>query len=230
MDVLTKPVYQYFGMWSAVWIITIMIPPGPREVTTQYRLNFVMGITTSVLATLCLLDIIPDPLATTATTSYFFVDFINMILNDFVYKVGSYKIGSARRTEYFHHIFCFFVGVMCEMYYTYYCDYTKNPFVQLMYAEVSTPFLMIWRKYKSDYLGALFVISFFLCRFPYHMFYLIPDFMVHCHASVGYGFGIPYNLLNLYFGYFILRRFVWPVFKRLIFGGKDGIEYGKKDY
>jgi hypothetical protein len=36
--------------------------------------------------------------------------------------------------------------------------------------------------------------------------YLIPECMQKCHYSVGYGFGIPFNLMNIYFVYMIFKK------------------------
>ncbi len=75
-----------------------------------------------------------------------------------------------------------------------------------MYAEFSTPFLMLWRYYTYDIFGLLFMISFFACRIVYHCMIFIPECITNCHPSVGYGFSIPYVLLNLYFFYMTLKK------------------------
>jgi hypothetical protein len=75
-----------------------------------------------------------------------------------------------------------------------------------MFAEFSTPALMLWRHYGGDVLGAIFVVSFFVCRIIYHGFVFIPQCMSNCIPVVGYGFGIPYNLMNFYFFYMIMKK------------------------
>lgn len=158
------------------------------------------------MATLCLMGYVSESVTTVCTLSYFIVDFINIIINDFYWKVKSYQSPQNRKVEYFHHIFCCTLGLMSEFRYKEYCTFDRNPFVQLMYAEFSTPFLMAWRQTGSDALGGLFILSFFACRLVYHGGFLIPECMRRCHWSVGYGFGIFYDLLNIYFFYMIVKK------------------------
>ena len=162
----------------------------------------------SIVAVICLMGFIPTPWASTATISYFIVDFINIMLNDFYYRVPSYQKPDARKLEYCHHILCCTVGVMSEFFYQDFCTFESNPFIQLMFAEVSTPVLMIWRitGLKNDYLGGLFYATFIIFRVCYHGFFFIPECIRRCHYSVGYGFGIPYDLMNFYFVYVMIKR------------------------
>ena len=206
LDSVTRE--QGFLFWTVVWIITLILPPGSTAIFTAYRLNFIHGLSSSIVAILCLYGYLPESVTTTATISYFIVDFVNILINDFYFKAPSYQKPSARRTEYFHHIFCCFVGVMCEYRYTDYCSYTSNPFTRIMFAEFPTPFLMAWRYSNSDIFGGLFVVVFFFTRLVYQGFYLVPEFMKVCHPSVSYGFGIPFNLMNFYFFYFICQKFL----------------------
>lgn len=203
--------YLYFIFWSLVWIVILNIPPGSTAIPTAYRLNFLHGVISTVGAAACLLGYIPESFTTVITLSYFIVDFINIMLNDFVWKVASYQSPQNRKVEYFHHIFCCTLGVMSEFLYTEFCTFKANPFVELMFAEFSTPFLIAWRmngRKNDDPLGYLFVVAFFACRIAYHAGFLIPACMSHCHYSVGYGFGIPYNLMNIYFFYMIVSAFM----------------------
>lgn len=98
---------------------------------------------------------------------------------------------------------------MSELLFKEFCTFEKNPFILLMFAELSTPFLMIWRYTQNEIIGGLFVITFFGCRILYHGFVLIPQCMSKCHWSVGYGFGVPYDLMNVYFLWMIVRRFIF---------------------
>lgn len=137
------------------------------------------------------------------------MDFINIIFNDFIWKGESYHTPMNRRVEYFHHFFCCFVGVASEFQYQNACSgFDGNPFVKLMFAEVSTPFLIAWRATKSDTMGALFVLAFFGNRIVYHGYYLIPECMAKCHWTSGYGFGLPYDAMNLFFLYGIVNKFI----------------------
>ena len=202
--------YSSFTAWSLVWIVLLVLPPGSRDVFTLYRLNFIHGILCTIIAILALYDYIPDRMATSCTLSYFTIDFINILLNDWVFHAKGYQNPANRRMEYFHHIFCATLGFMSEFLYTDFCTFQRNPFTELMFAELSTPLLMIWRYYGESNdnnkkilaittVGPLFAVVFFIARIIYHGGYLIPACMSKCHYSVGYGFGIPYNLMNIYF-------------------------------
>eukprot|EP01041_Mallomonas_annulata_P003060 gene3060-5994_t len=182
--------------WSFLWTIVLILPPGSKEIATAYRFNFLHGVICCSIATLCLNGFVPHNVASMCTVSYFIVDFANILLNDFYFKVPSYQNAQNRRVEYAHHIFCCFVGLMCEAYFKDFCTFENNPFVQLMYSEFSTPFLMAWRYSKHDFFGFLFVVSFVLCRLVYHGLYFVPECISRCHPSVGYGFGVPYNIMN----------------------------------
>jgi hypothetical protein len=197
--------YLYFALWSLLWIITLNIPPGSTQIATSYRLNFLHGLLSSIAAILCLLGYISEAMTTVSTLSYFLVDFINIFLNDFVWKVSSYHNPVNRRIEYFHHMFCFAVGIMSEYVYRDFCTFTYNPFVKLMFAEFSTPFLIAWRMTKSDVLGGLFVLSFFACRIVYHGYYFIPECMTRCQTPADV-FGYLYNGMNLFFFVTIIMK------------------------
>lgn len=198
--------YYAFLAWSLLWVVVLNIPPGSKEIATAYRLNFLHGLLSSLVAVASILGYIPEVMATPCTMSYFLVDFTNIILNDFIFKVPSYQSPGARKVEYFHHILCFVVGVTSEIAYKDQCTFTSNPYIELMFAEFSTPFLILWRVYNSDILGGLFVLSFVACRLLYHGLYFIPECIRRCTFTVGYGFGIPYNLMNLYFFVMIVRK------------------------
>lgn len=202
--------YFYFICWSLLWILLLNIPPGSTAIISAYRLNFTHGVISTVVATACLLGYLPESVTTVCTISYFIVDFVNILINDFIWKAKSYQNPQNRKVEYFHHILCATVGIVSEYKYNQYCTFQQNPFVNLMFAEFSTPFLIAWRYTNSDILGGLFVVAFFLCRIAYQAGILIPDCMRSCVPSIGYGFGIPYNLMNIYFFYMIIRKILRP--------------------
>lgn len=183
-----------FSCWSLLWIILTVIPPGSSDVYTSYRLNFVHGILCCFFATLGLFRFIPPHYATMSTISYFIVDFVNIMINDFIFKTKGtliinayililiytyikhtgYKKPAARRLEYFHHIFCCSVAITSEIYHTRFCTFDLNPFLQLMFAEFSTPFLSAWRMHEKSQMGPLlaklFVLAFIACRIVYHRY------------------------------------------------------------
>lgn len=210
MEPISEEAWKYFFGWSLLWIILLILPPGSTAINTAYRLNFIHGVLSSIFAYIALEEIIPASAATMCTISYFVIDFLNILLNDFIFKVPSYQNPQNRRVEYFHHLFCLFVGVMCEMRHMDYCHFSKQPFLYLMFAEFSTPFLMLWRYFGSDILGLLFVVSFFACRLVYHGLYFLPQCINVCVPMIGYGFTVPYMAMNIYFFYMIIRKVIRP--------------------
>lgn len=216
MEPISIDAAKYFIYWSILWIILLILPPGSKAIPTAYRSNFLHGIISSVVAYCALEDMIPASLATMCTISFFVIDFVNILLNDFVFKVPSYQNPQNRRVEYFHHMFCLFVGVCCETIHMDVCTFQKQPFLYLMYAEISTPFLMMWRYFGYDFLGFLFVTSFFACRIIYHGVYFMPQCINLCIPLIGYGFSVPYMLMNFYFFYMIIRKVIRPSKKRSV--------------
>ena len=211
MHVPSELFFKWFATWSCLWTILTIIPPGSKATLSLYRLHFCHGVISSAVAILCILGYVTEEFTTPCTLSYFAVDFVNILVNDFVFKVASYQSPSARKMEYFHHIFCFFVGATAEVAYQSQCSFNSNPFVRLMFAEFSTPFLMAWRYFNfNTVLGGLFVLSFIGCRIIYHAFIFIPSCMSNCTPIVGYGFGIPYNMMNFYFLYAIVTKLRKP--------------------
>lgn len=198
---------KWFLFWSTVWTIVLNIPPGSKDIQVAYRLNFWHGLICSILATLCVFGYLPESFTAMTTISYFFVDFVNIMLNDFYFKVKSYQTPSARKVEYVHHILCCSVGVASEFVAKKYCTFENNPFIKLMFAELSTPFLIGWRMYpEKTYLFYLFGVTFFAARIVYHGFVYIPECIARCDKTIGYGFGIPYNLMNAFFCFMILQK------------------------
>ena len=205
-----------FLFWSIVWVIVLLIPPGSKEIATAYRFNIIHGIISSLAAFLCLNGLLPETFTAMITISYFIVDFCNNLLNDFIFKVKSYQPPAQRRVEYIHHIFCCFVGIVCIFYYKSWCNFDSNPFIKLMFAEVSTPFLMLWRIYpENNAIGFLFLIVFIANRIVYHGIYFVPDCISSCNKVVSYCFGIPYDAMNVFFLFMISRKLL-----RSIRGGK----------
>lgn len=80
--------------WSTVFIITFVkwqvilrLPPGTKVVESTYRLHFLHGLLCSLLSALYVYGFVEDYIVTMTSLSYFVVDLVNMISNDFIYKV-----------------------------------------------------------------------------------------------------------------------------------------------
>lgn len=184
----------------------LTLPPGSREISTAYRINFVHGVISSVAALLCMAKYIPESVTTPITLTYFVVDFFNNLLNDFYFKVPNYHIGAGRTMEYAHHILCFTVGFASQLTHKQVCDFDHNPFVELMLAEVSTPFLMMWRIQPSTWKLMLFTCVFFCNRILYHGLYFIPMCISLCEKRTAWSFAIFYDGMNVYFFFMIVMK------------------------
>ena len=230
----------YCVYWSALWIALLRMGEGPYSDTSSYRLHFWHGVLSSLVAFLCLQGFIGEVAATPCTLSYFVVDFVKNLLQDYYYKLPSYQKGSQRIAEYGHHIFCFTVVYLSVAHLSHFCyadKFSVNPAVQLMFAEFSTPFLHIWRvsmsgtspslmtvflpfmsksanqlTTKSEIipspgLGVIFLLAFIACRFVYHAYMVLPFFANNCETYYnGVIFQYLYNLMNIYFLYFIIQK------------------------
>jgi hypothetical protein len=203
--------YDNFYIITFIWILfwqgILTIPPGPREIKSTLRLHFLNGIISSILSSLCLLGIIPEVLAISCVFGYMITDLINMLLNDFIFKVKSYHSPSARKIEYFHHSLC---AIVCSVSNTYntYCTVNMNPIITIMLAEISTPFLIAWRwtNQENIILGILFFISFIPLRTIYQCMFYMPYLFNSCNNIVGFGLIIPYILLQLFLTYQLLIK------------------------
>ena len=123
------------------------------------------------------------------------------------FKVKSYQTPTARKVEYFHHILCFGVGMLSEFHYQDVCTLERNPFLYLLLAEISTPFLIAWRATGSNLMGFVFIALFIAVRLFYHGVYVVPDCIRHC-PLVGMVCGLPYLFMNFYFFYMIVRKVI----------------------
>lgn len=205
--------WESFFLWSFIWIIALIAPPGSKAISTAYRFHSIHGVICCTAAFMCLEGYLPETFTAMITISYFIIDFINNLINDFYFKVKSYQTPSQRRVEYFHHIFCCGVGISCELYYRACCDFERNPFIRLMFAELSTPFLMLWRVYPdNNIIGIIFLLVFIGNRLIYHGLYCVPDFIRSCNLFVAYGFGVPYCGMNLFFFFMISRKLMKNIF------------------
>jgi hypothetical protein len=206
VDASTSRLYG-FAFWSSLWVLLLVLPPGSQAINTSYRLNFCAGLFGTAVSIAFLYGYVPETFATMATITYFAIDFINIIINDFYFKAPSYQSPANRKMEYFHHIFCLFFGVTSEFTYTWVCTFDHNPFIELVVlSEFSTPFLMAWRYTNSDALGLLFFIVFFICRIVLLGFYFLPECIKSCHPLAGWGFSVPYYCVNFYFLYMMIKK------------------------
>lgn len=200
--------YQHWLLgWGSVWAGLILFSPeGPKAISTAYRLNFWHGVMSSITAILCVAGLIPDSLAVPCSLAYFGVDVLNMLMNDFYFKVESYHKPFDRKAEYFHHLLCIVVCVTSRLYSQTYCHgISEDPVVRIMLAEISTPFLIMFRRTKSKVAGGLFVLSFILTRTVYQCLFLMPGLFVACKpVGIRYGMVVPYILLQLYFTFRVI--------------------------
>eukprot|EP01031_Cornospumella_fuschlensis_P031723 gene31723-38340_t len=196
----------YFLISSVLWILILIMPPGSKTIEASYRLNFAQGLVCSVLAILSIYDILPESITIMACTAYFFVDTVNKLLNDFVFRVPSYQKGVVRIVEYLHHFLSLTVAIYSELYYKDVCDCSQNPVLRIALAELSTPFLVAWRQTKSDVMGGLFVIVFIAVRIVYQGGVLIPFIINKCASPIIPVFSLVYVGLNVWFMVMILRK------------------------
>ena len=86
----------------------------------------------------------------------------------------------------------------------------RNPFVDMMFAEISTPFLQLWRKYKTSPFGVvaqLFFVSLFMTvRVLFHGFYTVHEIVTHCDNNIALVVGTLYMGMNLGFCIGIVRK------------------------
>ena len=214
LDGLDVDTVRLYGVvfWSALWILLLVLPPGSTAINTSYRLNFSAGILATASCILVKYDVFPESFATMCINTYFFIDFINIMINDFVLKVPSYQSPQNRKMEYFHHLFCLFFGIVSEYTHHWVCTFDHNPYVEIIiFSEFSTPFLMAWRYFNSDLLGILFFAVFVICRIWFLGVYVLPDCIRYCHPAAGWGFSIPYYSLNFYFVFMMIKKVIRKV-------------------
>jgi hypothetical protein len=203
----------YFAFWFVTWLIVILLPPGSKAIVTAYKLNFIHGVVSSIMALLCLYNYVPDNVATMTTAAYFTLDGLNMIVNDFIFKAPSYQKGTARKVEYMHHLLCLFVNMYTEVYYAETCTFTKNPMVNFMLSELPTPLLIAWRYYGGNTLAVLFAIAFFFVRIIYLSFIFTPLATSKCDSKLGALLAYAFAALNIFFFYKIIAK-AWRDMKK----------------
>ena len=160
-------VRKYFfccAMWACVWVCILCIPA--EEVSDRsFRLNFVVGLVAPLAALLYRSGWASDTITTPILLSYFIVDTVFMAL-------APTTKNKNKIIDYFHHFMCCYCCIYSDFYAKDICTMDRNPFVDMMLAEASTPFLQLWRKYKTSPAGILsqfcFVALFVSVRVVYH--------------------------------------------------------------
>ena len=185
------------------------------------------------------LNLLTQVWATSCTNGYFCLDLMNMILNDFIFKVGGYQKKSARRIEYFHHILC--IVATCASNYLHAnstaCQFKpewsnpSNPIIHFVIAEISTPFLIAWRMTgeKSTLLYTIFVLLFLAVRIGYQTILYIPASIQSCSPYPLKALFVLYGMLQVSFSYFVLGKFksiIFPAPKKM--GSDDKIKFDDK--
>lgn len=202
--------YFYFFTSALLWAILLILPPGMKDHISHYRLHFVFGVICSVMSFLSIVEILPSKITTMATLSYFVVDTIGNLINDFIQKVESYQSGTNRIIEYIHHSLCIIVIIFSEIYYKSLTNLDVNLVVHFFVAELSTPPLMLWRHYKYDWLGALFALTFFAVRIVYQSFIFVPFLVKQCNSTFVTALSPVYVGINFYFFYGIIKKIMTP--------------------
>ena len=204
----------YCFIWLCVWTFLLLIPPGPAIKFSNYRLNFVLGMIAPLAAMLYKFNIIRDVAVTPIMVSYFIVDTLHNIINDFIWKTPCDRKSTDRFLEYFHHIMCLSICLYSDFFARDVClDLNENPFIDMMLAEISTPFLMLYRIYKITSTQGLlavfcFVPLFVSVRLLYHGFWSVPNIFMKCECWPVKVTGVLYISMNLFFTLQIVQRLV----------------------
>ena len=175
---------------------------GARDEQSSYRLHLWHSMISSYLVIHSFLypGRYPEYAVIACSLSYFLVDLNHMVFNDLIYRVGGYQKKSARAMEYFHHILSIGATGTAAFNITSVCDMgamraafdtgPMNPLLRFALADVSTPFLMLWRRggQQSTLWYTIFVILFIMVRIVYHGFYFVPAMYDVCpNERVQYG-------------------------------------------
>ena len=202
------------------WCILLHMKDGARDDRSSYRLHLWHSTISSYL---CIHSFLypgryPEYAVIACSLSYFLVDLNNMLFNDVVYRVGGYQKKSARLMEYFHHILSIGATGAAAFNITQICDMQAlrvafttgpmNPLLRFALADVSTPFLMLWRRgnQQSTLWYTIFVILFILVRIVYHGFYFVPTLYQVCpNERVQYGL-IAYQAIQVVSLFFVLGK------------------------
>lgn len=96
--IISDNVIRNFSFWSLVWILILNFPKSKStDIISSYRLNFLHGLISSIISLCYLFNVcnyknyFSSNFTTMTSISYFIIDFLNIILNDYVWKVKSYQ-------------------------------------------------------------------------------------------------------------------------------------------
>jgi len=210
--------YIYLLMFVFFWCFILHMKEGARVVESTLRLNFWHGMISSYLVIHAFMkpEAYPEAFVVACSLGYFVVDLNNMVMNDFVYKVGGYQKKTARLVEYFHHILSIQATLACATALDVMCDLRSehmqfqgpfNPLIRFAVADLSTPALVLWRRsdQKSLFWYSLFAILFIAVRVVYHGIYFVPRLYQGCNEMVKVGVCL-YQGLQLVMLVFVLLK------------------------
>jgi len=93
---ISYEIFINFSFWSILWIIILNIPSSrSTEIIASYRLNFLHGLISSVVSLCYIFNIFnyknyfSSNFTVMTSISYFIIDFINIIIFDFIRKIQS---------------------------------------------------------------------------------------------------------------------------------------------
>jgi len=226
--------YYSLIMFVCFWCFVLHMKEGARAVESTLRLNFWHGVISSYLVIHAFIKPrgYPEEFVVACSLAYFLVDLNNMVMNDFVYKVGGYQKKSARALEYFHHILSIQATFACATALDVVCDLGSehmqfqgpfNPLIRFAVADFSTPALVMWRRsdQKSLLWYSIFAILFISVRVVYHGIYFVPRLYQGCNEIVKVGVTF-YQVLQL-----VMLAFVGLKWKSMIvkaFKGKGAAD------
>ena len=154
----------------------------------------------------------PDCAVTPILISYLLIDSGNNILKTVVWPSKE----SQKLPDFFidliHHFTCLAAALYCDFNAHRDCNGNGNPFIEMMLAECTTPFLSLWRCCGSDNTfglssGIVFIVLFISVRLIYHCWWVIPRLINQCHYSWTICTAAAvYTALNLWFTWGILVK------------------------
>jgi hypothetical protein len=214
----TQEFYVFLLMFVFFWCGILHMKEGARAEASTLRLNYWHGMISSYLVIHAFWkpQAYPEKVVIACSLSYFVVDLENMIMNDFVYKVGGYQKKTARVAEYFHHILSILATFGCATALDSVCDLSTdhmrfqgphNPLIRFALADLSTPPLVMWRKsgHSSLFWYSIFACLFIAVRVFYHGIYFVPRMYHGCNQMVKVGVCL-YQVLQLFMVVFVLLK------------------------
>ncbi len=212
--------YSMSLCFMILWSLILHMKEGARADESTFRLHLWHAIVNSLLVYSYFYypGKYPEYLILASSITYYIVDVMKMLFNDFIYKVGGYQKGAARLLEYFHHFLSIAAISGCTFSLYSVCDVQSlsegwqipgplNPLIRFSIADLSTVPLMLWRRsgQKSNFMYTCFAMLFFWTRILYHGFDFIPKMYSSCNATVKYGV-VAYQAVQFVSFYFVLKK------------------------